>query len=232
MKADDCREWRERIGALVLDQLPADERFAVEAHLEGCPSCRAEAQELAPIASVLRRVDPDRLTPAPEPPGDLGERIARRIAAERRARERRRTRLRVGLVAAGATAAAAVAALAIALIGGSTQTSESQTIAFHTLPRGARAEAALTSHPWGSEIGIQVRGFKRGVPCFVWLRRDDGTRVPAGSFRYAYKGGSQYAALSAAVKPEEATAIGLQVGPKTYVTPLPSRRPRTTGGTN
>ena len=120
----------------------------------------------------------------------------------------------------------------LALDDPSPTTTPSQTVAFHSLPRGAWGEAALTPHAWGSEIGIQVRGFKRGTPCWVWLRNEDGKRVPAGSFRYAYTGGSQYAGLSAALKPDEATAIGLQVGSKTYVTPLPSRQPRTTGGTN
>ena len=96
MRAEECREWRERIGALVLGQLPEEERFATEAHLEGCPACRAEADALAPLASLLSRADPDRLTPAPTPPPRLGERIARRIAAERRSDTRRRTRLRRG----------------------------------------------------------------------------------------------------------------------------------------
>ena len=68
MKAEGCREWRERIGALVLGQLPEEERFATEAHLDGCPACRAEAEALAPLASLLERADPDRLAHAPAPP--------------------------------------------------------------------------------------------------------------------------------------------------------------------
>jgi hypothetical protein len=165
-------------------------------------------------------VDPDRLAPAPGPPADLGERIARRIAAERRSRERRRTRLRIGLTAAGATAVAAVTALLIALIGGTSQTSEARTVTFHSLPRGASVEAALTSRPWGSEIELQVGGFDPGARCRVWLRAEGGTRVPAGSFRYVYRGGDQHADLSAEVRPGEATAIGLEVGDETYVAPL------------
>jgi anti-sigma factor RsiW len=53
MKAEGCREWRERIGALLLGQLPEEERFATEAHLDGCPACRAEAEALDPVASLL-----------------------------------------------------------------------------------------------------------------------------------------------------------------------------------
>jgi putative zinc finger protein len=225
MRADDCREWRERIGALVLGQLPEGERFGVEAHLEGCPVCRAEAEALAPVASLLRRVDPARLSPAPEPPPDLGERIASRIAAERGSRRRRRSGLRLGLATAGAAAAAT--ALLIVILGGSSQSSHSQTVAFHSLPRGAWGEAALTPRPWGSEISVQVGGFRPGTPCRVWLRRDDGKRVPAGSFRYVYRGETEHTDLSAALKLDHATAIGLRVGSKTYVAPLPSR---STGG--
>jgi putative zinc finger protein len=222
MRADDCREWRERIGALALGQLPDDERFAVEAHLEGCPACRAEAEALAPVASLLRRADPGRLTPAPEPPPDLGERIARRIAAERRSEGRRRTRLRFGLATAGAAAAAAAAALLLVIGGGSSQSSHSETVAFRSLPRDAWAEASLVPHPWGSEISLQVGGFHPGTQCQVWLRRDDGKRVPAGSFRYVYRGGSEHAGLSSAVTLDNATAIGLRVGRETFVAPLPS----------
>src|SRR5919109_323609 len=68
MRAEECRIWRERIGALVLGQLSEDERAATEAHLEGCPACRAEADALAPVAALLSRADPDRLAPAPAPP--------------------------------------------------------------------------------------------------------------------------------------------------------------------
>ena len=222
MKPEECRQWRERIGALVLGQLTEDERFAVEAHLEGCPACRAEAEALAPVVLMLRRADPDRLEPAPEPPAELGERIARRVAAERRSERRTRRRARFGLATAGAAAAAAVAALLIVILGGSSPSSRSETVAFRSLPHGAWANASLAPHSWGSEISVQVGGFRRGTMCQVWLRRNDGERVPAGSFRYVYQGGSEHTGLSSAVTLDQATAIGLRVGSKTFVAPLPS----------
>jgi hypothetical protein len=222
MKTEECREWREQIGALVLGQLPDDERFAVEAHLEGCATCRAEAEALSPVAAMLERVDPARLVASPEPPPELGERIARQIAAERWSRRRRRTRLRLGLATTGAAAIAAAVLLIVGL-GGSSKTAPSETVAFRSLPHGAWAEAELTPHAWGSEISVQVGGFPPGMRCSVWLRRDDGERVPAGSFRYVYRGGGQHTELSAAVKLERAAAIGMQVGDRTYVAPLPHR---------
>jgi hypothetical protein len=220
MKAEGCREWRERIGALLLGQLSEEERFATEAHLDGCPACRAEAEALAPVASLLGRADPDRLEPAPAPASRLRERIFGLIAAERRAERRRRIRLRLGL----ATAAAAAATAAVIVIVGLTDSDQStaaETVAFRSLPRGASAEATLAPRPWGSEISVKVYGFPRGTLCQVWLRNSDGERVPAGSFRYVYEGEGEH--LSSAVALGEAAAIGLRIGTKTYVAPLPSR---------
>jgi Anti-sigma-K factor rskA/Putative zinc-finger len=223
MKAEGCREWRERIGALVLGQLPERERFATEAHLDGCAACRAEAEALAPVASLLERADPDRLGPAPAPPPRLGERIARRITAERRAERRQRIRLRLGLAAAATAAAAAVVVVVVTMVG-SDQTTPSETVAFRSLPRGAYARATLETRPWGSEISVHVYGFRPGTLCQVWLRRADGKRVPAGSFRYVYDGESDHAGLSSALAPDDATAIGLRAGSKTFVAPLPPAR--------
>ena len=221
MTADDCRIWRERLGALALGQLPADERAATEAHLEGCADCRAEADALAPMASMLKRADPERLSPAPVPPADLGDRIARRIAAERGATRRRRLRIGIGL---GAAAAAATAALLLAVVfsGSSTTQPVAQTVAFRGVPQGTSVNASLVSRPWGTDVSVRVRGFRPGTLCTVWLRNRDGTRVPAGSFRYVYAGESDEAALSSGLDAHDVTAIGLKAGSKTFVAPIRS----------
>jgi len=219
MRTEDCRIWRERIGALVLGQLDPDERAATEAHLDGCPDCRAEAEALAPVAALLSRADPDRLAPAQAPPAHLGDRIARRISAERRSTRRRR--VLVGLAAAAAAAAAA--AVIAAVIGGSTKSTPSETVAFRSVPKGVSVKASLQPRPWGSDVSVQVRGFRPGTLCKVWLRRPDGTHIPAGSFRYVYDGESDQAGLSSAVAPDQVTAIGIRAGSKTFVAPLPSR---------
>ena len=48
MKAEGCREWRERIGALLLGQLSEEERFATEAHLDGCPALPRRGRDPRP----------------------------------------------------------------------------------------------------------------------------------------------------------------------------------------
>ena len=104
--------------------------------------------------------------------------------------------------------------------GGSTPNptpSSPRQVAFTTVPRGVALDATLQPRPWGSEISVQVRGITPGTRCEVWLRRADGTRVPAGSFRYRYEGGSDEAALSSALRPSQARAIGIRAGNRTFV---------------
>jgi hypothetical protein len=221
MTADECRTWRERLGAYVLGQLSDEERAATEAHLEGCPDCRAEADALAPMATMLERADPDRLSPAPAPPPDLGDRIARRIAAERGATRRRRLRFGFGLGAAAAAATAAVV-LAVSLVGSTPTQTQTQTVAFKGLPKGVSVNASLEPRAWGSDVSLHVRGFRPGTLCTVWLRRSDGTKVPAGSFRYVYAGESDEAQLSSGLDPPDVKAIGLRAGSRTFVAPISS----------
>jgi len=226
MTVDDHRIWRERLGAYVLGQLPESERAATEAHLEGCSDCRAEAEALSPMAELLQRAEPERLSPSPAPPADLGDRIARRIAAERRASRRRRLRIGIGV---GAAAAAATAALLIALVftgsQSETPTPTTQTIAFRDLPKGVSAGAHLEPRPWGSDVSVWVRGVRPGTLCTVWLRNSDGTKVPAGSFRYVYAGEGEGPQLTSGLDPPEVRAIGIDAGSKTFVAPINARTP-------
>ena len=220
MKAE-CRPWRERLGAYALGQLDPGERAATEAHLDGCAECREELRALAPVAVALSRADPERVHEAPTPPPDLGERIARIAAGERRSR--RRARLRLGFGLGGATAAVAAAAIALAIFtGGSEGPAQAEAVAFRSLPPGASAQVTLTPSPWGSEVAVHVDGFRPGTMCQIWLRRADGRRVSAGSFRYVYDGESDGAELSSGLAPDEAVAVGLRAGSRTFAAPLPS----------
>jgi anti-sigma factor RsiW len=219
MTADSCREWRESLGAFVLDQLPPDEHAAVAAHLEGCSECRAELALLKPVAQALLLADPEHVEAKPSPPRSLAYRVFRGIAAERIARRRRRLWIGGGLATAAAAATAAVV-LALVLgsgggsgLGGGTGTKR---VAFTSTPRGIEIGAQLAARPWGSEISMQVRGIRPGTRCIVWVRGPHG-RVSAGSFRYRYEGGSDAAGLSTSLRPDQARAIGVKAGNRTFV---------------
>src|SRR6187551_676935 len=116
MTTERCREWRESLGAHALGQLPEEERAALEAHLAGCPECRAELEALAGVARLLPLADREHFDTAPTPPLSLGDRVATAIRGEQRALRRRR--LRLGLAFSGATAAVAAAVLAIFVLPG------------------------------------------------------------------------------------------------------------------
>lgn len=223
MKAErpECREWRLGLGAYALGHLDGAERAALEAHLDGCPACRAEAESLASLARLLPLADPARFDrPAPQPAADLGERIAATIGAEQRGSQRQR-RFALGL--AGAAAAAAIALMVLLLPGGGGG-EPGQHVEFASLPADVQIAATLEPHAYGTEIHMYVRGVRSGTLCRVFLRGRRGERVSAGSFRYRY-GDDSNAVLSAALDISETRAIGVRAGNRTFTAPVDAKGP-------
>jgi hypothetical protein len=218
MKTESCREWRESLGAYALGQLTDDERVSLEAHLEGCPACRAEAAALGSVASLLPHADPERFGPAPVPPPELGKRITATIDAERRSARRHR-RLRLGFGLSGAAAAAAAAVLAIFVLSSGESSAPEQHVSFRSLPSGVKIAAALEPQAFGTEIHMYVTGIRSGTLCRVYMRGPGGRDVSAGTFRYRW-GGDASAVLSAALDLSRAKALVVHAGDQTFVAPL------------
>lgn len=217
MTAERCREWRESLGAHALGQLPAEERAALEAHLEGCPDCRAELESLAGVARLMPLADPERFGTVPTPPPALADRVAATISAERRTERRRRVRL--GLALSGATAAVAAAVLALFVLPGGGGGTPEQHVSFSSLPPGIEIGAVLEPHSFGTQIHVYVKGVRSGSLCRVFLRDPGGNRLPAGSFRYRWGDDSQ-AILSSALDLSDTAAIGIRVGDRTFTAPV------------
>jgi hypothetical protein len=87
------------------------------------------------------------------------------------------------------------------------------------MPAGVSMAATLQPQPFGTEIRMRVRGVRWGTLCQVFLRRADGTRMPAGSFRYRYAG-KDGAVLTSALDLSAADAIGVRAAGKTFIAPL------------
>lgn len=220
MKTDECRDWRHALGAYVLGDLAVDERAGVEAHLEGCAECRAEAEALAPVARLLPLADPDRIErPAPQPSPELAERIATTIGGERKRTHRRRQRRRFGFALGGVAAAAAAAMLAIAVLPGGGSGQPAQHVEFGSLPAGITIDATLEPHAYGTEIRMYVKGVRSGTLCQVFLRGPRGERVPAGTFTYRW-GDDSEAVLSSALDLSRTRAIGVRAGKRTFIAPV------------
>jgi hypothetical protein len=216
MKAESCRGWREALGAYALGHLPDDERASLEAHLEGCPACRAEAESLTAVSRMLPHADPERFGPAPVPPPALGQRIAATIGAERQSRRRRRFQLGLGL---GAASAVAAAVLAVFVLSGGERGGPEQHVAFRSLPPGVKVAATLEPQAFGTEIHMYVSGIRSGTLCRVFVRGQGGAEVSAGTFRYRW-GGDASAVLSAALDLSRAEALIVHAGSRTFIAPL------------
>jgi hypothetical protein len=218
MKTDRC-EWRESLGALALGQLPEEERAALEAHIEGCPGCRAELASLSGVAQLLPLADPEHFGTAPAPPPSLADQVVATIRSEQR--KTRRRRLRLGLAFSGVTAAVAAAVLAIFVLPGGSNAGPEQHVSFSSLPAGLKIGATLEPHSYGTEIHMYVKGAPSGTLCRVFVRGPGGVRQSAGSFRYRW-GDDSDAVLSAALDLSRTRAIGVRVGNRTFVAPVGS----------
>jgi hypothetical protein len=203
------------LGAYILGDLATEERVGLEAHLDGCPTCRAEADSLRPMAELLPLADPDRFTrPAPRPAAELGERIAATIGGERRVVRGRRRR-RLGLTLSGA-AAVALAVLAVFVLSDDGNGGPEQHVEFAGLPAGMKIYATLEPHAYGTEIHMYVKGVRSGTLCRVYLRGPRGERVPAGTFRYRW-GEDSTAKLSSALDLSRTKAVVVRAGNRTFV---------------
>ena len=215
MKTDGCRERRESLGAYALGHLSAEERAALEAHLEGCPSCRAELEQLTAVVRPMSLADPARFESAPQLPATLGARVAATIARERLGRRRRR--LRFGLAFGGV--AAAVATVLVLVLPGEEAAGPEQHVTFTSLPKGTKVSAKLIPNAFGTEIHMYVKGVSSGTLCRVYLHSRDGTLLSAGTFRYRWSDGS-YPILSSALDLSKTDAMELRIGGHRYRAPI------------
>lgn len=119
MNARSHEEYKDNIGAYVLDALPELEAELLERHLAGCESCRAEVEQLRPVPAAIARS-----VPQVEPPPSLKANLMATVNAEAGAREveareeRRRERRSFGSWIAGLKPRVAVAlALGVLALG-------------------------------------------------------------------------------------------------------------------
>lgn len=215
---NSCREWRELLGAYALGHLEGDERAGLEAHLEGCAGCREELATLQPVARMLPHADPARFELVPQPPPELGRRIAATIEAEKQRAQRRRRRTFAGF-AFGAASAAAVAAVLLLFVLGGESPDASQPVKFTDLPEGVSIYATLEPHAYGTEIHMYVHGVPSGTLCRVWLRGPRGVSYPAGTFRYRW-GDDSDAVLSSALDISRTRELVVDTGKRTFVAPV------------
>jgi len=177
------RYWREMIGAFVLGKLDEGERVALQAHLDGCPACRAEVEELWPVAGALAEAAPEHVASRESPPADLMEGVLAQVERERKLHRRRQRGRWVGRSTLAAAAAALFVAIGFFLLPSLLAPEVPlEPIAFSEEAPGVEAEADLISHTWGTETRLVTSGLKKGQTYRVILLSEDGEEVPSGAF--------------------------------------------------
>ena len=190
------RALRELLGSFSLGHLDAAEAAPVQAHLDGCATCRAELAEIAPLADELGALDPDRISDVVSPPPGLGLRIRAAVAQERVLLDARAARAaRQGTARRRTRALLAAAAGVVLLLGGvglgAALTREPaapavpvEQLAVERADGAAPVvqSAGLVAHTWGVEVKLVARGFTEGERFRAVVRSGDGELLPAGEF--------------------------------------------------
>lgn len=180
MTPEEHRALRESLGDLAVGRLGEDQAAALQAHVDGCSSCRAELDEISSVLPALSGVDPSALDATPAPPPELGERIVSRARSEGSASSRSRA-ARLLPVAAAASVALLVGGTAGYLVGADDGIPR-EPVAVQALAPGVQASAVAIPHTWGVEISMNADGFRPGAVYRVVVESEDGRRVGAGEF--------------------------------------------------
>lgn len=178
------------VGAYALGLLDPADRRAFEAHLTGCPSCRAELSALAEVAVTLSGVERMDLDAAkPGPAGEVTDFMRRRAV---RVRARRRGRALLSAAAALALAGGGVAAGTALAPSPGAQVRVEDSSAEQLLKTGERHSAtdpatgvqgtvALKQTGWGTKVALQIGVVKGPLTCqLVAVAKDGGERVVTG----------------------------------------------------
>jgi Putative zinc-finger len=199
------------LGVYVLGAADAGERARVEAHLPGCPACRAELMRLAPLPGRLAGVPGDM-----RPPGRLSDGGATQPTPTR-------TRARASRPWRASAAAACVAAAAGAAAGfwlaptGVPQRPATVTLSGTNPATHMSMTAALTATSWGTSIQLRLRGLPLNVPCRLIVRSRSGATEVAGVWD-AWRDGPITVPASVGWYPSGIARLQVATAAKTLVT--------------
>ena len=177
-----CTDARLSLGSYVLGALEHRERADVEAHLAGCPACRDELADLAPLPGLLGRLSIDEALSGPPPVDDaMLDRLLAAAANSRRKDSRRRilaAAAAVGLIAGGTTAGVA----------GWRASHQPDWQRVSATAAGVHMDVDLEPVSTGTTLQLWLRGVENGQRCRLIAVSDTGERDVAGSWVVNYSG--------------------------------------------
>ena len=207
MTSPSCFRWQGELAMHALGTLEPVLAVALQAHLDGCPGCRKQAAELAPLAGALTAASPFTFdeTEAGCVPSRLQESVLARLEQGAR-QERRRSRRRMGFVA---TAAAGIAAAAVAVVSVSSPPPTGRIVTLHGSP-GTAATITLVRSSSGTAVTLREHGQPVGRDFVVTMQSNSGAWWQAGSYHTASL--TVRAQLTCAVEPYEITRVWVRDG--------------------
>jgi anti-sigma-K factor RskA len=213
----DHQQYEENVGAYLLGALPELEAEVFERHLESCPSCRRELEQLRVASEAL----PHAVEPVVPPP-ELKESLMKTVWAEAAVREEARPKRRwsrpflerLPRLTPGFAAALAACVLAIGIgvgigvsqIGGSSSKTLTALVDHSRAPSGA---ATLQVPGDRKNALLTVQGLPNpgaGKVYEVWVQRG-GEMQPAGALFSVGSGGSGSAGIPGSLNGVEAVAV-------------------------
>jgi hypothetical protein len=225
------------LGVYVLGAADAGERGRIEAHLPGCPACRAELMRLAPLPGLLAGV-PGDLRPEGKLPGEAAGRAASAGARGRRhqgwpvvavapagTKGRPDRRWRVAAAAASAAAVAGAAGGFWLAPTGTAPRPATVTLSGANPAMHASATAALTATSWGTSIQLHLRGLPLNVPCRLIVHSRTGATEVAGVWD-AWGDGPISVPASAGWRPSDIASLEVATPARTLVTISAAHRGR------
>ena len=166
------------VGAYSLGLLEQQDRESFEEHLAGCPACAAELAELAPMADLLRGIEPAQAADSPPAGAEVTDLIRRRAA-----RQRHRARWQATLAAAAGVVLLA-AGVGVGLAAASNQgsppavaASGQQHSAVDPVTHVA-GTVSLVAKAWGTQITLDLSRIRGPLTCdLVAVSRTGETQV-------------------------------------------------------
>ncbi|MEY9966271.1 anti-sigma factor RsiW [Streptacidiphilus sp. MAP12-16] len=217
------------LGAYLLGALDPEERRALESHIAGCPLCRAELVELAPLPGLLRHTPFDELeesAPAAESLSPVREQSPPAAAAQHRRRNRGRVLTAAGLGLAAAVAGVVVYA-GVSRNGAAPTPAQAQAAAAATWTATdpsthVSAIAALMPEAWGTQFQLKLGGLPSGITCHLVVHDRNGNSETAGTWGSGYASSASVPA-STSISPAQISTLDIVDGSGTLLVRLPAK---------
>lgn len=216
----DCGVREEDLGPYLLGHLDPRREKEVAALVAACVSCSDEVAHLREVVADMARASHPTASDEPYPLAS-SDRVVTDAGLDRVMMQIRRERRRgwTGRRTVALASAAAVAAITAVIVGSQLlpdpadrEVVLARDASGTAADDGASGRVTLDGRSWGTSLVLEASGLSPGETYGVWLERDEGDRLTAGSF-VPDSDGTVQLDLSSGLALEDSTAVGIALLP-------------------